>query len=123
MAAQEGPLELRQGGVVVDADEVRGHGLAELLGEGLALALELLPVPLHAVAHDLVEVDARGLGAEDRGSGVGLDQGGLGEPELFRRLIHVLEDDGVRGQAVKRDRVVALVPERSMPSVVRAYRW
>ena len=54
------PCHLAARGIEHHGEEIRQHLGADALGEGLAFALVLLPVALHAVAEDLVEEDAGG---------------------------------------------------------------
>ena len=56
-----------------DAQELRQHLLVQPLGEGLRVVDLLGPVPLDAMAEDLVEEDASGAARQDRRAGIRID--------------------------------------------------
>ena len=101
--------DARQRRIVVDRDEGRHDRLADLLGEGLPLLLVLLPVPLDAVAEDLVEEHAGGPPLEDGRPDVGIGQRRVPQRlEVGDHRVGGLEHLLLAGQGLERRGVEAL---------------
>jgi hypothetical protein len=90
VAAEGGSVEVFEGGVVGDADEAGKDGLAEELGEGLALFVAALALAFKAVAEDLVEEDGGGASAKDGRAVEGLGDRGGAEIDGFFAMAVVL---------------------------------
>ena len=100
VAAERSALERGERRIVGDAEERGQDGLAEHLGEGLALLVSALALALEAVAEDLVEEDGRGASAENCRAAEGLgDWSHAQRLQIFRHLDGLVGNGLLVGQA------------------------